>query len=77
MYLAIAFHYDVLKGLFDTFIVVVAVVVVVGARSQQILKIISEDYHKNITDIGIKFYAQLSTSTYIDCMASIFNSLFK
>ena len=35
MYLAIAFNYNVLKGLFDTAVVVVAVVVVVvGARSQ-------------------------------------------
>ena len=33
MYLAIAFHNDVLKGLFDTAVVVVAAVVV-GARSR-------------------------------------------
>ena len=32
--LAIAFYYDVLKGLFDTFVVVDVIVVVVGARSR-------------------------------------------
>ena len=44
-----------------------------------ILKIISEDYHKNITDIGLEFNVQLSTSIYIDfdCIASLINSLFK
>ena len=41
------------------------------------LKIISEDYHKNITEIDLEFYVKLSTSTYIDCIASLFNSLFK
>ena len=34
MYLAIAFHYDVLKGLFDTAVVLSVIVVVVGARSR-------------------------------------------
>ena len=43
----------------------------------QISKIISEDYHKNITDNDQEFNVQLSTSTNIDCMASFFNSLFK
>ena len=28
---------------------------------------ISEDYHKNITDIDLEFNAQLSTSIYINC----------
>ena len=28
---------------------------------------ISEDYHKNITDIDLEFNVQLSTSIYINC----------
>ena len=39
----------------------------------QILKIISEDYYKNITDIDLEFNVQLSTSIYIDCIALLFN----
>ena len=38
---------------------------------------ISEDYHKNITDNDQESNVQLSTSIYIDCMASLFNSSFK
>ena len=34
VYLAIAFHYVVLKGLFDTAVVLSVIVVVVGARSR-------------------------------------------
>ena len=41
------------------------------------LKIISEDYYKNITNIDLEFNVQLSTSIYIDCIASLFNLLFK
>ena len=39
--------------------------------------LILEVYHKNITDIDLEFNVQLSTSIYIDCIASLFNSLFK
>ena len=37
----------------------------------------TEDYHKNITDNDQEFNVQLSMSTNIDCMASLFNSFFK
>ena len=42
-----------------------------------ILKIISEDYHKNITDNDQESNVQLSTSTYIDCMVSRFSFIVK
>ena len=38
---------------------------------------ISEDYHKNITDIDLEFNAQLSASIYINCITFLFISLFK
>ena len=33
---------------------------------------ISEDYHKNITDIDLELNAQLSTSIYINCITFLF-----
>ena len=40
----------------------------ISRASLQISKIISEDYHKNITEIDQEFNVQLIASTCVDCM---------